>query len=241
MMNQFGVVILNKYPELAQHLLSSIKRFHINPPPVLVVCDRHAEDFMEYGLWVRQISVYDDFIYARNLNAGIRYMGIDLDIIAVNDDTEVVDEEFFYRLASIAMKYPRCGIMSPLIDGGVGNLIQQYPPIPAWKEREVEALIVDGTDVNSIPVCFPCVYIKRRLINDIGLLDENFVNYGFDDHDYCLRARRAGYWTMATQSIRIKHGAGGNHLQRGVNWSVSFAKEPEKPSNQEYFLRKYSK
>jgi hypothetical protein len=41
-------------------------------------------------------------------------------------------------------------------------------------------------------VCFVCVFIPRRTIETVGLLDERFVGYGCDDDDYCLRVSRAG-------------------------------------------------
>ena len=41
-------------------------------------------------------------------------------------------------------------------------------------------------------VAFVCVLIPRRTIERIGLLDERFCFYGFDDNDYCRRARIAG-------------------------------------------------
>ena len=37
-----------------------------------------------------------------------------------------------------------------------------------------------------------CMCIKREVINKIGFLDENFINYG-DDIDYCLRAKKKGF------------------------------------------------
>jgi GT2 family glycosyltransferase len=41
-------------------------------------------------------------------------------------------------------------------------------------------------------VCFTCVLIPRRTINRVGLLCEEFTNYGFEDDAYCLEVRRAG-------------------------------------------------
>jgi GT2 family glycosyltransferase len=41
-------------------------------------------------------------------------------------------------------------------------------------------------------VCFVCVFVPRRTLEAVGLLDEQFVGYGCDDDDYCLRVRKAG-------------------------------------------------
>ena len=78
------------------------------------------------------------------------------------------------------------------------------------------------------------------MISTIGPLDENFVGYGFEDNDYCIRARRAGWETGITRQVCVKHGSGGDQLRRGENWSLSFAKETEtRKDNLQYFLSKY--
>lgn len=234
MIPQYGVVILNKYPELASALLLSIQRTHKEIPQVVVVCDNHKTQFNGFGT----ISTSHPFIYAKNANIGIEAMG-QSDVILCNDDMECVDPDFFHRLASIAYKYPQCGIMSPLIDGGVGNPMQKFPPVNLWKEVPKDEVIIRGDRIDSYPVCFPCVFMSRRMLTDVGPLDEKFVGYGYDDNDYCLRARKKGYLTMVTKALRIQHGRGGPFLDRGYNWSLSFAREPEKPPNEPYFKQKY--
>src|SRR4030042_4507806 len=210
-MREFCIVILNHFPEYARNLIASIKRTHTVLPEILVVCDRHDE-----VMDVRQVPVYGDFVFSKNANLGIA-LNEGKDIILLNDDMECVEKEFFPNLASIAYKYHGCGILSPLIDGGVGNELQQYPPVKIWKALSSPEIIIDRT------VCFPCVYIKREMIDEIGGLDGTFVHYGFDDDDYCIRARAVGWRTMITKSLHIKHGSGGSQLLRGSNWSCSFA------------------
>jgi GT2 family glycosyltransferase len=236
MNRQYGVVILSHFPEYAKKLLSTVKLTHEHLPAIVCICDRHKEILPDCNI---QDFCDDEFIYARNANRGIAHLK-DKDVILCNDDLECVEPDFFHKLDSVASKYPKCGILSPLIDGGVGNVLQQYPPIQQWREISVDTVAIRGTDPASLPVCFPCVWISRRMINEIGLLDENFVQYGFDDNDYCIRARKAGYLTMITRSLHIKHGEGGNYLNRGHNWSCSFAREKDRPSNAGYFFKKHS-
>ncbi|HCV42688.1 MAG TPA: hypothetical protein DGH68_04325, partial [Bacteroidetes bacterium] len=61
----------------------------------------------------------------------------------------------------------------------------------------------------------------------------------FDDDDYCYRVRAAGWQTHIVKSLHIKHGDGGAALDRGKNWSCSFAKQKDLPSNIEVYLNKY--
>ncbi len=230
--NPYGVVILSRYPEYAQRLIASAKRFHKHLPPILVVRDRNEATYRDDAFVV---DGQQPFVYARNANIGFLFFG-KMDVVLCNDDLEIVEDDFFPRLHSISAKWPRCGLLSPLIDGGVGNPLQRYPFGVAPPPLKIPALF----RIDTGTVCFPCVLIRRLLIDKIGPLDENFTGYGFDDDDYCIRTREAGFWTMITTQLRVKHGIGGAGLNRGYNWSCSFAREPERPSNQEYFTKKHT-
>jgi GT2 family glycosyltransferase len=198
-------------------------------PSIVVVRDRNDAT---HGDDVKVIDGRQPFVFARNCNLGIQYFG-DKDIFLCNDDIEVVKKDFFHKLHAIADKYPKCGMMSPLIKGGVGNDVQSY-----YKARELPK----GTpkqEVVKTTLHFPCILLKRRMIHRIGLLDENFVGYGFEDVDYCLRAYWAGFDVMVTRQLYVKHGDGEAGLERGKNYSVSFAKEPEENLSMLYFQKKY--
>jgi hypothetical protein len=234
-MRSFGVIILNKHPQFAVKLLESIAHNYKEflHPLIVIVRDGHREEFGICG------EVYADasqpFIYAKNVNLGISAIPSDYDVILLNDDTEIVEENFFHKLQHRVIRYDKCGLMSPMIDGGVGNAYQSWSMRrELWRKYPPE-IGIQGVN----PVCFPCVYIRRELIDSIGLLDERFTGYGFDDNDYCLRAREAGWMTMITSIYRIKHGSGGGILDRGKNWSCSFVLEEDRPSNEMIFLQKY--
>lgn len=231
----FAIVILNHFPEYARQFIASIRQHHKVLPPIAVVTDRHNEGF---GPGVIILQGKEDFIYSRNSNIGIEHFP-GKDIILCNDDLTCVENDFFPRLESITEKWPKCGVMAPLIDGGVGNLYQQASVASErWKQLP-EEICITGKSWDSMPVCFCCVYLKRSMIDAIGLLDEKFESYGYDDNDMCIRARQAGFWTMITRELVIRHGSGGHGLNRGYNWSCSFAREKERPNNEQYYLSKH--
>jgi len=237
-MNPYGIVILSKYPEYARNLIESIRKHSKYWQRIIVVRDGHEETFDDPG-WYGDCFYVDaekPFIYAKNANCGIKILVGDIlphDVILLNDDMEVVEDDFFAKLHQRAYEWERCGLISPLIDGGVGNSWQSFSRV-----RELRSSL-SNIFGSQLTVCFPCVYIKRELIDKIGLLDETFTGYGFDDDDYCMRARAEGFWTMICSDLVIKHGAGGASLDRGKNWSCSFARESERHSNLQRFLEKY--
>jgi GT2 family glycosyltransferase len=225
----YVVVTLNRYPELARTFIESIRKTHKQMPFVIVVRDRHSETF---GDDVKVIDGRLPFVYAANSNLGMQYYG-SRNVFLCNDDIEIIQPDFFPKLASIASQYPKCGIISPLVVGGLGNDIQNYyKRDELWKDKPNE--IITTTTLH-----FPCVFIMRRMIRRIGLLDENFTGYGFEDLDYCIRAIRAGFDTMITQRLWVKHGDGTEKLERGKNYSLSFVREQLDDKSAVYFNRKY--
>ena len=231
-MNPFTVVIPNHDPELAVELIESIRRTHTRMPRIIVVADGHSRHFGPDVLTLS--SVFPEFVFARNVNMGIKAtIASHRDAILINDDCVMTQPDCLFKLATLATKVPKLGIMAPRIDGGVGQAVQSANQ--PWN-KEWDQVVTLGGDA---PVCFICVWISYEMIKDIGPLDENFIGYGFDDNDYCLRARTAGWLTCISRDLVVKHGSGGAELKRGENWSVSFSKKEGVLSNLQYFLKKH--
>ena len=57
---------------------------------------------------------------------------------------------------------------------------------------------------------FFCVMISKNIIEDIGLLDEQFFPGSFEDNDYCLRVLQAGYTMHIIRGCFIHHFGSGS-------------------------------
>jgi GT2 family glycosyltransferase len=79
--------------------------------------------------------------------------------------------------------------------------------------------------VKSVPCCtFACVAIRREVIENIGLLDQE-MNLYFEDVDYCIRARMAGWSVMYCPKSVVFHVRGGvtpKSSTRPQKWSVAY-------------------
>jgi GT2 family glycosyltransferase len=64
-----------------------------------------------------------------------------------------------------------------------------------------------------------CLMLRRDAILDVGLLDENFFMY-FEDIDYCLRLRQAGWRLYYLRDGEIVHLVGQSSGGRMRNYSV---------------------
>lgn len=54
-----------------------------------------------------------------------------------------------------------------------------------------------------------CMLVKREVFEKIGLFDESYFFY-FEDVDFCVRARKAGFTIAVNPNINIEHKLGGS-------------------------------
>jgi GT2 family glycosyltransferase len=77
------------------------------------------------------------------------------------------------------------------------------PPVRDQPDRNL------GGDSSQIDwISFACVLIRRNVVCEIGPMDEGFFMY-FEDVDYCLRARNAGWRITYAPSAHVVHLRGG--------------------------------
>jgi hypothetical protein len=118
------------------------------------------------------------FIFSRNANAVLNSC-LDQDVFLCNDDSEMTGTGAPVRFLEETAKAPSVGVVSAAVQGIVCNPLQKAG---------------QGTTLRTSPnvLCFVAVYLSRALINKVGNLDERFTGYGYEDDDYCLRARQGG-------------------------------------------------
>ncbi len=151
--------------------------------------------------------------FAEGNNVGIRYAlkrGADY-VLLLNNDT-VVDPGFLESLVGIAETDGQIGVVGPIIYfydkpqviqsiGARMNFWKGSHPIIGIREvdrgqydKPMEVDYVSGA----------ALLVKRRVIEDIGLLDADYFLYG-EEVDWCYRAAKAGYKIVAVPESKIWH------------------------------------
>jgi len=189
-----SVVTLSYYKDIFERLRASLA---VHEPAVRkIVVTSGDQDGAEYEDW---LSVPGDvpFSFPSATNIGFLAAGRD-DVLLVNDDCEFT-EPMVGILQRLCKENPGIGLLSPQVDGDVGNHLQSArmpidTPLSFSKQR----------------ICFVCVYFPRSTIDKGGMLDEQFSGYGCDDSDYCLRVQQAGLKLAVTPLVRVKHGGFGD-------------------------------
>jgi GT2 family glycosyltransferase len=148
------------------------------PPERIVVVDDGARAEAEPQLpGLRWVPGVKPFVYARNINRGIR--AVDTDVILLNDDALLVTPRGLSLLVEQARSRPNLGACSAGVSGYVG-IERQYPT--GRSEFRDEPYVF----------AFICVYLPRSVFQSIGPLDERFTAYGLEDKDYCTRILKHG-------------------------------------------------
>jgi hypothetical protein len=134
-------------------------------------------------------------------------------VILLNDDALLQTPGGFRALQSLADDFPEFGVI-----GAVTNVTGQPLQMPQG-----------GNGLREVPhIAFVCVYIPRRTIDRVGLLDERYsLDYGCEDLDYCEACRRAGLKVGVFEGCFVDHASLESSF-RGHPWaSRSFARNKE--------------
>lgn len=129
-------------------------------------------------------------------------------VLLINNDTLVTKEALDY-LVEVAHSSNEIGATGPLSNnvGGVQK-VKIQKPITDTEYKTLAGLIYKQEMKNPMEVSILmgfCLYIKMEVLKEIGLLDERFGLGMWEDNDYCLRIRNAGYRMYVCQRSLIYH------------------------------------
>jgi GT2 family glycosyltransferase len=150
--------------------------------------------------------------FAKANNVGIMKAKGDWKVL-LNPDT-IVTSHWLVRLIECATS-PRLGLVGPklvrLDKRTIDSTGLMFNPKSglSYDRGSGEADEKQFDRAEPVPCCsFACVAIRGEVIQTVGLLDERMVLY-FDDIDYCIRARVAGWEVWYCPTSVVLHSRGG--------------------------------
>jgi len=180
----------------------------------VLVVDNGSTDETPQGLagypWVRSIRNDANLGFVRGNNVGIAAAPPGADVVLLNNDVLVEQSDWLARLQECALSAPDVGVVGCRLTMPDGRLLHAGTyvlPDTLWGqqigsgETEVGQYAADRTVEG---VVFACAYLRRELLASIGGLSEDFESY-FEDTDYCLRARGAGFRTVCCGGVTLVH------------------------------------
>jgi GT2 family glycosyltransferase len=191
-----SIIVLNwNSNELLERCLQLIKENTTNYE--LIVVDNGSKDVSKFDSIIEKFDIKkviknkENLGFAAGVNQGIKLSDKLSNICLLNVDAEP-QKEWLNELYKTLISKPLAGLIGPL-----GNEIENG----YQKEKMVEK------DTQVFNLHFYCVLIFRELINKIGLFDERFGKGGYEDNDYCIRAKIAGYESWISSNSLVKHKA----------------------------------
>lgn len=200
--------------KLTRRCLETLKEHtDLSGAEVLVVDNGSTDEtparLKEYD-WVRVVRIETNLGYVRGNNVGIRAAAPGSDVVLLNNDIEIHQAGWLDSLRESAHSAPDIGIVGcrlVLPDGRLLHAGTYILPDTFWGQQ-IGSL---ETDVNQYAatrdvqgIVFACAYLKREAIDAVGGLSELYTSY-FEDTDYCLRAREAGFRTVCCGAVTLVH------------------------------------
>jgi O-antigen biosynthesis protein len=200
------IPVYNQY-SFTRNLIESIYR-HTDVPFHIYVIDNASTDETAdlHKIYTRNITVVHNRKnrgWCGGINQGLG-LGGNPNIVFMNNDVEV-STSWLENLVNFLNTHPRIGAVGPMNSNPndlqfIDRVREKYAPqIPDFMTEDLHernrilkyhfdraGIMIDGM------LSFFCVAIKRRTVDEIGPLDENYVTGG-DDEDYCRRLRKAGF------------------------------------------------
>lgn len=132
------------------------------------------------------------------------------DVVLLNNDTIILQKNWLTKMKGLAYQEKEIGIVGCRMINHHNQILHAgsyIRPDDLWGQQigggqKDRGQFCENREVES--VTFACVYIKRAVWNVIGGLNERFFSY-FEDTDYCLRARVAGFRVMYCGEVTIVH------------------------------------
>ena len=219
------IVVHYQTREALERLFASLREAKPAPLREIVVVNNSGESLDDLtastGWPTRVLPSGRNLGYARGVNAGIRAATAE-DVLIVNPDVRVRTGAVEALVASAAAR-PRAGILAPRLYNPDGTLqlsarrfynwrtlLLRRAPIGALKDRSRtlrDHLMADWDHAETRPVDWvlgAAMYVRRRAMRDVGLMDERYFLY-FEDVDWCQRMWRHGYEVIYCADAAMDH------------------------------------
>lgn len=199
---------LNGFPHVKE-ALSSLKRHTSGNYELIVVDNGSTDGSLE---WLRQQKNVRLMEMGRNIGApAARNRALENvrgDAVLFSDNDVIFTPGWHETLLAHLHAWPDIGIVGPMSDYVSGRQKSNLLPGPGKNLDEFAKSFHSARegehDYTSRLILF-FMLCRRELIDRIGGIDERYGRWGFEDDDYCIRARRAGWQLRIAKDCFVRH------------------------------------
>lgn len=207
------IPIYNAFEDTEKCIESVLK--HTKIPFEMVLIDDYSTDERINGLLsnlegnphIRIIRNEENKGFVKTINIGIK--STEGDIVILNSDT-IVTPKWLTKLVIAAYSDSQIGTVTPLSNAaGAFSIPEIKEPENSLKMEDIANLVEKVAVNNYIEVPTGngfCMFIKRALINEIGIFDEESFGMGYcEENDFCMRAMEKSWTNIIDESTYIYH------------------------------------
>jgi len=223
-----SVIIVNwNTCRLTADCIASVYKKNLSVPLEVIVVDNNSSD--DSVPWLEQNFPQVDLIrnttnvgFARANNQAIQKSRGDI-ILLLNSDTVLKTLEPLQTLAEYFAEHPETAVLGARLlypDGRVQSLGRHFWSLkkcmqaqllfmsaPFWQKKHVASDPIEADYVDGAFFAIP-----RRIVDEVGLMDETFFMYA-EDLEWCARIRKSGYRIVVLPEIEVIHFQGASSRQ----------------------------
>lgn len=193
----------------------NVRRYTSLPHELIIVDNASRDGAREYARTLSDAKVMAfsrNRGFARAVNAGMRLAKGDF-FLWLNSDA-LVTPEWLEGLLAHWFSQKRVAGVGPCTDC---HPVPQFCVPPPAEEKDIVPFSVAwrlrniGRAKEVIGLTGFCFLTAREVVRKLGWLDRRFFPAGFEDYDFCVRARKAGYKIILAEDVYVHHAGGGSY------------------------------
>ena len=212
------IPVYNAYDAVRQ-CLASVFKYTSRNAQLIVINDASPDERIQPMLEsmlsdrpnVQLVTNEQNLGYTRTINKGINLAPGD-DIVLLNSDTSV-GPRWLQNMRIAAYRDRDIGTVTAISDNSGAFSVPkmgQANDFPVWLQPEATARAISQHSSLLYPEAPTgsgfCIYIRRELMNDIGLFDEEAFPRGYgEENDFCMRSLRAGWRHIVDDQTLVYH------------------------------------
>lgn len=199
-----------KHTELCLRSLSQAQKSYPGVKAEILLVDNASTDETAKAArkipGVRVIRNSRNLGFAKGNNVGIE-AARGQDVVLLNNDT-VVPPHWLASMSALALKIPDLGILGPSTNTETSQVLPgaRYQSVAEFFEYNREVKKRHSGEWQLVrKISGLCMYLPRRTLETVGLLDESYGIGYFEDDDYCLRTEDAGLKVVWGKDVYVHH------------------------------------
>ena len=214
------VPIYNAYEYTEECIKSILKNTDLSKHTLVLINDKSPDEkilpmLLKYknNNSDKNIEVLDNeknLGFVKTVNKGMKYS--ENDVILLNSDTEVT-KNWIEKIQKCAYSNKYIATVTPLTNNGTICSVPNFGvdnELPKNMTLDEYAELIEKSSKSRYPELTTgngfCMYIKRKVIDEIGLFDDETFGKGYgEENDFCYRALDYGYINVLCDNTFIYH------------------------------------